>query len=164
MAGRYESFFFPVNKTLLIQAIIDALREEFETLQSSSKKTRAAGNDAESKAEGKYDTRSIEENYLADGLARQALAATEAANAIKNLPLLSFDPGTPIDLSALVRLEFPDETAWFFLAPAGGGTEILVEGRSITVVTPESPLGSQLMGLKKGDQTKSPKTKVLAVE
>ncbi|MFZ4680981.1 MAG: hypothetical protein ACOYMS_00640, partial [Terrimicrobiaceae bacterium] len=61
-----------MNKTLLIQAIIDVLREEFETLQTSSKRTRAAGNDAESKAEGKYDTRSTEENYLADGLAKQA--------------------------------------------------------------------------------------------
>jgi len=153
-----------VNKTLLIQAIIDVLREEFESLQSSSKKTRAAGNDAESKAEGKYDTRSTEENYLADGLAKQALAAAQAAAACEKLPLLAFDSETPIDLSALIQIGFPDEKAWFFLAPAGGGIEVTCESTPVTVLTPESPLGAQLLGLKVGDRTTSPKTTVLAVE
>ena len=153
-----------MNKTLLIQAILDALRGEFESLQSSSKKTRAAGNDAESKAEGKYDTRSTEENYLADGLAKQALVAAQAAAACEKLPLLAFTAETPIDLSALIQIEFPDDLAWFFLAPAGGGIEVNCGGTSVTVLTPESPLGAQLLGLKVGDRTTSPKTKVLAVE
>ena len=152
-----------MNKTLLIQALIEALREEFETLQTSSRKARADGNDTESKAEGKYDTRSTEENYLADGLARQAVAAAEAAAACENLPLLDFSDGAPIELSAVVQLEFPDETTWFFLAPAGGGTEISCEGITFTVVTPESPLGAQLIGRKVGEKTTAPKTRILAV-
>lgn len=153
-----------MNKTLLIQAISDALRENFEKLQNSSKKTRSSGSDAESKAEGKYDTRSTEENYLADGFAKQALAAMQTAAAVENMPILAFDAKTPIDLSALVQVEFPTETFWFFIAPAGGGTEVTCEGRSVTILTPESPLGTQLIGLKTGARTKSPKTKVLAVE
>ncbi len=153
-----------MNKTLLIQAILDALREDFEHLQNSSRQTRAGGSDSESKAEGKYDTRSTEENYLADGLAKQALAAAEAAAACEKLPLLDFDAKTPIDLSALIKIEFPDECTWFFLAPAGGGITVQCAGRPVTVLTPESPLGSQLLGLKVGDRTYSPRTKILAVE
>ena len=153
-----------MNKTLLIEAIIDALREDFENLQNSSRQTRAGGSDAESKAEGKYDTRSTEENYLADGLAKQALVAAQAAAACEKLPLLHFDAETPIDLSALIQIEFPDERAWFFLAPAGGGIKVNCEGRPVTVLTPESPLGARLLGLKVGDTTTAPKTSVLAVE
>ncbi|HRJ71685.1 MAG TPA: hypothetical protein PLS03_05640 [Terrimicrobiaceae bacterium] len=153
-----------MNKSLIIQAIREALREEFETFQNSSKTTRAAGNDAESKSEGKYDTRSIEENYLADGLARQALAAAEAAQAYEHLPAGTFGADAPIDVGALIRLEFPDESSWFFLGPAGGGIEVTCDDVAVTVITPESPLGSQLLGRKLGDRLTSPTAHILAVE
>lgn len=152
-----------MNKAAIIEAIRSALREEFETFQNSSKQTRAAGNDPESKSEGKYDTRSIEENYLADGLAKQALASAEAAAAYEKLELRAFEAGAPLDLGALVRLEFPDETLWFFLGPSGGGIEVDADGELVTVVTPESPLGSQLLGRKVGDKTATG-ARILAVE
>ncbi|MEI6034240.1 MAG: hypothetical protein WCS65_08195 [Verrucomicrobiae bacterium] len=62
----------------IVASVLGRLREEFESRSRVSKMTREGGNDAESKAEGKYDTLAIEENYLADGLAKQALAAAEA--------------------------------------------------------------------------------------
>jgi transcription elongation GreA/GreB family factor len=33
-----------------------------------------------------------------------------------------------------------------------GGTEVIFEEREVLVITPESPLGSQLMGKKVGDK------------
>lgn len=152
-----------MNKQAVVQAILTALKEEFESFRDSSKKTRSAGNDAESKAEGKYDTRSIEENYLADGLARQAQATADAALALENLPLPDYDADSEIDLGALIELEFPDEKAWFFLGPAGGGIEVQCDGSSVTLITPESPLGSQVSGRKQGDRTQSPAARILAV-
>jgi len=153
-----------VNKAAILTAIMDALRAEFDTLQSTSQKTRAAGNDDESKAEGKYDTRSTEDNYLADGLARQANGAAQAGAAYEDFAAPVFGPDSRIDVGALVELAFPDETRWFFLGPAGGGTEVICDGIPITVLTPESPLGRQLIGLKTGDSTESPKAKVGWVE
>ena len=152
-----------MNKAAIVQSILAALREEFENFQRSSKKTRSAGNDVESKSEGKYDTRSIEENYLADGLAMQAQAAAESAAAYEKLVLADFDAETPIDLGALIQLEFPDETSWFFLGPAGGGIEVENEGETVTVFTPESPLGQQLLDRKVGDHTTSPRAFVRSV-
>ncbi len=153
-----------MNKALVLQAVVEALRAEFEGLRGSSQTARATGNDPHSKAEGKYDTRSTEENYLADGLAKQAQAAGEAADICARLPLRDFSRSTPIGLSALVQLEFPDETAWFFLAPAGGGLEVRCQGVSITVLTPESPLGAELSGLTHGGQTRIPKAVIRGVE
>jgi hypothetical protein len=153
-----------VDKAAILNAIVEAIRSEFDTLRTTSQKTRAAGNDGESKAEGKYDTRSTEDNYLADGLARQALAAAQAASAYEGFVPPSFDRNTPIDLGALVQLAFPDEAHWFFLGPAGGGIEVTAEGTQITVLTPESPLGQQLIGRKAGAMTALPKATIRAVE
>ena len=155
---------YAVNKPQIIQAILEKLRDEFDTRRSISKQTRVAGNDAESKSEGKYDTRSIEENYLADGLAKQAFAAAQAAAAYEKLSAGPFRPDEPIDLGALIELEFPDVREWFFLGPAAGGIEIEHEGKTITVITPESPLGSQSIGKKVGDATTAPKAKISAVQ
>jgi len=153
-----------VKKDIVIQTIIEKLHQEYDVLIQSSKSTREAGNDSESKAEGKYDTRSIEDNYLADGLSRQALAMAQAADAYKNLTARKFEAGASVDVGALMQLNLLNEKHWFFLGPAGGGIEITCEGKEITVLTPESPLGSQLIGLKVGATTNSPKAKVLVLE
>lgn len=153
-----------MDKAAVIRAIVEAIEGEFDTLRRTSRATRAAGNDEESKSEGKYDTRSTEDNYLADGLARQAHAAAQAGVAWKDFAPGSFGPGAGIDLGALVLLGFPDEERWFFLGPAGGGVEVVCGGVPVITLTLESPLGRQLVGLKVGDATVAPRATVRAVE
>lgn len=153
-----------MKKSEIVASILERLREEFENRHRASKLTREGGNDEESKAEGKYDTLAIEQNYLADGLAKQALAAAEAITEIEKMPLRTFAETDPIELGALVEIEFPGEREWFFFAPSGGGTEIQHEGTTVTVITPESPLGSQLIGSRAGDQTAAPIAKIVRVE
>ena len=151
------------TKSAVIEAVLNALRSEFETYVATSKNARATGNDAQTKSEGKYDTRSTEENYLADGLAKHALVAREALAAISATPSHDFEPGTPISLGALVELALTAENAWFFLAPAAGGLEVEVDGHSVTVLTPDSPLGLQLQGRRAGEITMQPSSKILRV-
>lgn len=152
-----------INKADVFQAVLEALRASFELAQHSSKNARAGGNDSESKAEGKYDTRSTEENYLADGLAKQALASLQAAKDFKKLSSSLQEPKSPIDLGALVQMEFQDGTFWFLLGPSAGGLEVLCNGVSVTVITPESPLGSRILGLKAGERISAPAAKITAV-
>ncbi len=152
-----------MNKPALLAAIRAALVEEFEHRLSASRQTRAGGNDEESRAEDKYDTLSTEQNYLADGLAKQALAAREALTAFDKLTPRDFGPADPIDLGAAIQIAFPGETTWFFLAPAGGGLEVESAHASLTLVTPESPIGSQLRHKSAGDQILHPAATILAV-
>jgi transcription elongation GreA/GreB family factor len=153
-----------MDKEQIVQAVLERLRVDFETHQSTSKMTRSAGNDAETKSEGKYDTRSTEENYLADGLAKKALVAAQAAREFKELAFEEFGSTQPIDLGALVQLSFDDEHAWFFLGPAAGGIEIEHAGELITVITTASPLGNQILGKKVGDLISAPKAKIESVQ
>jgi hypothetical protein len=153
-----------MDKEQIVQAILERLKVDFETHQTTSKTTRAASNDAETKSEGKYDTRSTEENYLADGLAKKALAAAQAAKAFKDLPFEEFSSTQPINLGALVELSFDDGHAWFFLGPAAGGIEIECAGQLVTVITTASPLGNQILGRKMGDLISAPKAKIESVQ
>ena len=153
-----------MDKTAVFDAIRKTLFQEFEHLRALSKNTRSAGADAESRAEGKYDTRSTEQNYLADGQARQAHVAAQALAAFDSLGVRSFLADAPIELGALIELEFSaGDRGWFLLGPAAGGREVEVDGTAVTVITPESPLGRQLLGLTCGGSTGSPKATVRAV-
>lgn len=141
-----------MKKSKIIEVVLEHLRADFDRRQAAARRTREQGNDAESKSEGKYDTRSTEENYLADGLARQALEAAVAAEAIEKMPIRDFAAGEGIDVGALVELEFVKETEFFLIATAGGGTEVVWNKKTIVVVTPESPLGSRLIGRHAGER------------
>ena len=146
-----------MHKAAVLAALRQALRDEFERLRALSKHTRAAGADAESRAEGKYDTRSTEQNYLADGQAKQAQLAAQALAAFGALGTGALAADAPVALGALVELGFATgEGAWFLLGPAAGGKEVRVGDVAVTILTPEAPLGRQLLGLKRGNSTGAP--------
>ena len=149
------------TKQQLVALILGKLREAFEARQAAAKQTREAGKDAVSKSEGKYDTRFHEENYLADSLAQQAQAAADAAAAHATVPPEELETDSNAHLAAPLDTGTLDSTAWICLVPAGGGTEIVFDERTISVLTPESPLGAKIVDRKAGDDI--PGVKLLAV-
>jgi len=68
------------------------------------------------------------------------------------LSVKEFGAADPIDLSALVELETAGEVGTYFIGPCSGGLEVGYKGAEITVITPHSPLGQQLMGKKTGQR------------
>lgn len=155
--------FNSISKLEVMDAIREALSKEFESFQQASQQTRQSGNDDETKADGKYDTQSTEANYLADGQARQAQEVVQAAAAFDAIKPRDFDRKDPIDLGALIELNIEMHTQWFFLGPAYGGLEIHLDDRDITVITPDSPLGAQLLGMQAGDCLDSPKVEIVSI-
>ena len=141
-----------MKKAALVQEIIAQLAAELEGYAQSARSAHAEATDEQSKAENKYDTRGLEASYLARGQSRQATETAEALEQFAALPLRDFGPTDPIDLGALVELETRNGRAFYFLGPRAGGTEVVQGRREILVITPQSPLGQQLMGRKRGDR------------
>lgn len=150
-------------KSSIISAIRAALKKDFESFQQASQQTRQGGSDDESKADGKYDTQSTEANYLADGQARQAEEVAQAAATFESMQPRDFKAYHPIDIGALIELAIQQQSQWFFLAPVSGGLEITLDQQNITIITPNSPLGSQLIGRHQGDQLTSPDAKITSI-
>ena len=75
----------------------------------------------------------------------------EAIGAFEDLKAKSFDESA-IDVGALVELDQNGEKAFYFIGPNAGGTEITDGVRDVLVITPQSPLGTQLQGLQRDDR------------
>ena len=104
-----------------------------------------------SKAENKYDTRGLEASYLARGQSKQAAELEAALAEFEKLGTKKFAAGDAITVGALVELAHGGENAIYFLGPRAGGTEVLHDRKEILVITPQSPLGEQLLGKKSGE-------------
>jgi transcription elongation GreA/GreB family factor len=140
-----------MNKRAIIKKIIARLTDELEIYFRAAKFSRAEATHESSKAESKYDTRGLEASYLARGQSKQAAEIEAAIAEFEKLPVKNFGADEPIGVSALVELESGGEKLFYFIGPRAGGTEILHEKKEIFVLTPQSPLGEQLMGKKSGD-------------
>ncbi len=154
-----------MNKQDLLQQITAALRAELDTCLNAARASSAAATDPDSKAENKYDTRSLEASYLARGQAFRVTELQEALHAFETLSPRRFEPGDAIGLGALVILQGGDGESFYLLGPAAGGTEVNCEGTEVLVITPASPLGQNLMGRRVGDKARLPggEMKVTAV-
>lgn len=147
----------PVNKSVLREHLLAQLRATLALQINAAQLARDEATSEESRAENQYDTHSLEAGYLAEGQARQAAEIEESLTIISTLPLPEFAPDAPIALGALVEVqEARGEVIHYFLSPRAGGLELLLEGRTVLVVTPQSPLGRQLLGRHAGDTAHLP--------
>ncbi|HVT74630.1 MAG TPA: transcription elongation factor [Lacunisphaera sp.] len=139
-----------MDKRQVIAAVVASLEAEVARLAAAARATHAEATDPENKAENKYDTRGLEASYLAHG---QSVAARELAQALEQYAALAardFGAGDPVSLGALVTIAAPASSV-YFIGPGAGGTEVRVHDRPVVVLTPQSPLGRQLMGRRQGD-------------
>ncbi|MEI6352191.1 MAG: GreA/GreB family elongation factor [Verrucomicrobiota bacterium] len=140
-----------MNKRALIKKILALLDAELESYAQSARAAHEEATHEQSKAENKYDTRGLEAGYLAQGQSRQAAEVQQAREQFENLPLRAFGPADPIDLSAIVELEGQGGSSCFFIGPRSGGMELVHQRKTLVVITPQSPLGRQLLGKRQGE-------------
>ena len=57
-----------------------------------------------------------------------------------------------LNIGALVELQMDEETSFYFIGPRAGGTEVVQDKQEVLVITPQAPLGAQLMEKKQGDR------------
>jgi len=115
---------------------------------------RAEATDEQSKPENKYDTRGLEASYLAKGQSQKIVELETAIAEFEKLADREFGEKEAIDVGAFVELQQGRERSLYLVGPRAGGTEFGLDGEEIMVITPQSPLGSQLIGSKQGDVLK----------
>ena len=139
------------TKHLVIKKIIATLQAELETYTRVAKASHAEATAEENRAENKYDTRGLEASYLATGQANKVVELEESIVAFEELMGRKFAKDEGIDVGALVELEQAGERTHYFIGPSAGGTEVTCGKHEVLVITPQSPLGSQLQNRQPGD-------------
>lgn len=149
-----------MNKTALRDAILRQLREELATQTNAAELARDEAISEESRPENKWDTHSQEAAYLAEGQAKLAAEIGSSIEMFTTLALPAFGPDDTIAVGALVQLEAGSagsgRRTWYFVGPRAGGVEVSVGGETVLVLTPQSPLGRQLLGKRIGDVVTGP--------
>jgi transcription elongation GreA/GreB family factor len=139
-------------KGQLIKQIVANLSESLAVLEKAAQASHAEATHESSKAESKYDTRGLEAAYLAGGQARQAKEILDSIKLYQALMTRNFAGDEPIDLTAVVELDADGKRFLYFIGPRNGGLEIEYKRKEITLITPQSPLGQNLMGKKAGQR------------
>ena len=139
-----------MNKSQLISRIVARLGESLALLEKAAQASHAEATHESSKAENKYDTRGLEAAYLAGGQARQAREFLDSLKVYQALTVREFASDEPIDMTALVELDSDGTSSLYFIGPKNGGLEVEFEGKEVTVLTPQSPLGQNLMKKRAG--------------
>lgn len=141
-----------VDKRAIIELIVAQITRDLQGIVASAKASHAEATHEQNKAENKYDTRALEASYLAQGQSRQVAELESARQEYAALMVGDFLPDSPLDVGALVTLgQAPEDGDRYFIGPKAGGIEVVVGGKSITVITPQSPLGRLLVGRRQGE-------------
>jgi hypothetical protein len=143
-------------KQRLLETVRAEIRSRLERLSRAAREAHAAATDPGSKAESKYDTRSLEASYLAAGQARQVEELARDAETFEQLTLPEFGVEAEIAAGALVEIDQNGESAWYLLVPGGGGVTVEWEGREVTLLTPSSALYRTLLGMRMGESAEEP--------
>ena len=139
-----------MNKAAVIEEIISKLRSQLAVAAGASNEAASYASDEEAKAESKWDTQGIEASYLAAGQAGQARVIAEAIQSLKSFLLDIQSDNKTITAGTLIECDLNGFNDWFFLSPEGGGVSVKIDDSEVTVITPQSPIGQQIIGKKAG--------------
>jgi transcription elongation GreA/GreB family factor len=141
------------KKQRLLASLIAQVEGEIATMRKAAYDAAEAATHAEAKPENDKDTRALEASYLAAGQAERVRELESALKLLVGLELRDIGKTTPICASAVITLEdvTARATTTFFMSPHGGGVRLDLDGASVQVVTPQSPLGKALLGRTHGD-------------
>lgn len=140
-------------KSQLLNLIRAQLKSDLKAAIEAAVATYEAATHEESKAENEYDTRGLEASYLAGAQSKRAGEIEELLSICNQLSDEDLPPHSPIQTGALAELDLEGRSKTVFILPKGGGMTFKIDGRSIQVITPVSPLGQAVIGLSEGGVT-----------
>lgn len=140
-----------MDKKKLILQLIELTKNNLQAAYNAAQSTYDIATNEESKAENKYDTRGLEASYLAGAQAERVADIKATLMSYENLNIKNFGHDSKIAITALVEISSNNKNTWILLMPKGGGQSLIFNEKLIQVITPESPLGKNIIGKEIGD-------------
>ena len=98
-------------------------------------------------AENKYDTLGLEASYLAQGQQERLAQCIEDNALFDGLFKQREEQSSHVILGSIVTLmDAADNYRYLLIGPSAGGLKIQFKDMEVLVITPQSPIGKQLMG------------------
>ncbi len=140
-----------MNKEKLWTNFMIEIQRELDIMKESVASTTQGATHAESKQEGKYDTRGLEASYLAGGQQRRVADLENTVNYFNSLKEVMISHIEVASFGALVEVEHNKKRHHYFIGQFGGGIKVSIENIEVQIITHKSPIGSEVLGLEEGD-------------
>lgn len=138
-------------KEQILSKLSGNVRSELNGIKQAYHSTHALMTADDLKSEGKYDTRGIEAGYLAGAQKVRINVLENDLLLLEEIKPRDFRPTEEVAIGALVELELNGNIKKYFISPTAGGTIIEADGEPILVISAFSPIGAEVISLKKGD-------------
>ncbi|QDP00119.1 GreA/GreB family elongation factor [Thalassotalea sp. PS06] len=143
-----------MNKQVLIDKLIALVQSKLEEAEQALQAAHAAAIDDQSVAETQYDTLGLEASYLALGQSKRIAELKSKVQGLKTFSPADFAEDDEIGAGAIVCLD--KTTSQYFLCPFSSGESLDIDGKTIIAISPQSPLGEELLELGIGDTVQLP--------
>ncbi len=141
-----------MDKAFLLSELKQRLSAELRTARAAAAEAAEGATHAEAKPENQYDTRGLEQSYLAGAQAARAEVLAVSMRSLEGYTPPGPGPGGRAVLGSAVRVDGPQGVRGYFLLDVGGGTKISAGEETWWVLSPLSPLGQRLLGCRPGDE------------
>lgn len=139
-----------MNKDTIAQLFISKLEDQILKQGTVLEETRKFANDSPSANESHSDTSRYQLGQLALG---QDLRLKEKEEALKILKNLQIFPQEKIVIGSVFSLRGKDKKSRsYFMFNGAQGINVELDGTVITAVSAQSPLGTSVLGKKKGER------------
>lgn len=132
-------------------ALLSAVQRDLARMSALAKDTAEGATHEEARSEGDKDMRATEQSYIARGQAMRAEELADTLGRLEQFQAPDYSGERPIGAGALIEVDVEGETKWLYLMPVAGGTELSVDGTTVMVITPSSPVGRHIVGKLAGD-------------
>jgi transcription elongation GreA/GreB family factor len=140
-----------MNKTELIDHLKNIVKQNLVVALEAAMNTYDIATHEDNKAENKYDTRGLEASYLAGAQAERVSDIKAIIGSYEIMQIKKFSNNEKIAIGALVEINTSEKNMFVLLMPKGGGQVLNFAGHHIQVITPDSPLGKNLIGKEVGE-------------
>jgi len=140
-----------MDKGRIIDALLERLHEELSVLRAAAAAAREGATHEDAKPENEYDTRALEQSYLAGAQAARVEVLQASVDVVERSSDAPQPPGASISVGVAVIVDDGEGERRYYLCEVAGGTKLEVDGESWFVLTPSSPLGRKLIGRRVGD-------------
>lgn len=133
-----------MNKIQLHQQLMAHLQTLLNNAKAAAHRAHETATSEENIAENKYDTLALEAAYLAQGQSERVKLCQENIDTCINLPLKMTKIGAIGSL--VVLIDKNNQPKYLLICTVAGGVKLKWDLYTVLVVTPQSPIGSALLG------------------
>ncbi len=138
-----------IEKKTVIDQLKANIQKELDAAKQAYDTSHKHATDQDLKADGKYDTRSIEAGYLAGAQMKRVNELEEEFKLIEEVNI-DHKPDM-VSVGSLISLRHNGQERFYFISSTSGGTMINVEGQVVLIISAFSPIGTEVLSLKAGE-------------